>query len=51
MPIARALFENAFQSTHDSFGCLLERPNLEEVDYIKLYWKEEVLDKRIILIE
>ncbi|KAJ5014209.1 hypothetical protein K4K57_001822 [Colletotrichum sp. SAR 10_99] len=49
--VSRALFDNAFDPEFDSFESLLGRPNLEDVDYAKLHWKEEILDKPIIPIQ
>ncbi|KAK1657565.1 hypothetical protein BDP55DRAFT_623481 [Colletotrichum godetiae] len=49
--VARALFDDAFDPAFDSFESLLARPNLEDADYARLHWREEILDEPIIPIQ
>ncbi|KAM7210532.1 Protein of unknown function (DUF3435) domain containing protein [Rhypophila decipiens] len=45
--LARALHDNAFETPFASFAEILQRPNLEDVDYISLKWKPEFEKKKI----
>ncbi|KAK1480541.1 hypothetical protein CCUS01_16199 [Colletotrichum cuscutae] len=49
--VARALFDDAFDPAFDSFESLLARPNLEDADYARLHWREEILNEPIIPIQ
>lgn len=53
--VSRALADNAFDPPFKSIAEILERPHLEDVDYLPLKWKEEFLDpdkeKKIIPIQ
>src|SRR5207244_4303823 len=44
---ARAIADGAFEDEISTFHDLLHRPNLENVDYVPLKWKEDVLDRPI----
>lgn len=49
--VSQALVENAFDPEFNSFNELLTRPMMgNEVDYLPLRWKEEVLDDLILTI-
>ncbi|KAM7210221.1 hypothetical protein V8F06_014393 [Rhypophila decipiens] len=45
--LARALHDDAFETSFASFAEILQRPNLEDVDHISLKWKPEFQNKKI----
>ncbi|MFD2317082.1 DUF3435 domain-containing protein [Halomonas organivorans] len=49
---SRALYDGAFKNEgFKSLDDILDSPNLENVDYLTLAWKEEMLDRPIIPID
>ncbi|KAL8410445.1 hypothetical protein RB596_000215 [Gaeumannomyces avenae] len=44
---AQAIHDNAFKTPFRSFEELLQRPNMEGVDYVQLDWREEMEDRQI----
>lgn len=50
--VARALSEDAFSPSFDALDQLLHRPLFEDnINYISLQWKKELLDEEIFPIE
>ena len=49
--LARAIKDDAFEASFKSAEELLDRPTLENVDYVKLNWKEDVKEKCIFPIK
>jgi hypothetical protein len=48
---ALALKADAFEPSVDSVQTLLQRPNLEGVNYLPLKWKGEIQDTRIFPLD
>ena len=48
---ALAIKADAFDPSVDSVETLLQRPNLEETDYLPLKWKSEIKDSVIFRID
>lgn len=41
------IYKKAFEAEYKSVDDILSRPDLEDVDYVPLKWKEDFADKKI----